>query len=89
MTLNIELSSEKTRRLNKHAKRLGISPEEYIEKLIEFILEIPDEEIESWIETLEILSDEQFALKLEESIKQADEGNTTDWESAKRELNIE
>ena len=88
MTFNVELPPAKARKLNKHAKHLGISAEELIERLIEFIIEIPDEECESWIVTLEILSDKTFAAKLEQSIKQAKEGKLTDWETAKRELEL-
>lgn len=82
MTLNIELSSAKAHKLDTHAQQMGISAEEFIERLIEFVLETSDEEFDNWIETLEILSDKSFTAKLETSIKQVERGKVTVWETA-------
>lgn len=88
MALTIDLSSAKTRKLNKHAKQLGISGEELVERFIEFILEVSDKEFESWIETLEILVDKPFTSQLEKSVQEAEDGKTTNWNAAKQELGL-
>jgi len=51
-------------------------------------INIVDEDIEGWTETLEILSDEEFTVKLSESIQQAESGDLVEWEEAKKELGI-
>lgn len=88
MTLNIELSSEKVTRLNERAKLIGISSEEFARRMIEFIADTPDDEFESWLETLEILLDKNFAIRLMKSIKQAEEGQLNDWQKTKVELGL-
>ncbi len=86
MTLTIDLSPKKEIRLKKQANALGITSEEYINKLIDLILEASNDDFESWIETLDILSDSEFTAKLKESMKQVETGKITDWEKAKKEL---
>jgi|GEM_PF-2697975 len=86
MTLNIELPSDTLHRFNERAKLVGLSPDDFAKKVVELIVDTPDDEFESWLETLEILADKDFAIKLKESIKQAEDGYLTDWEEAKREL---
>jgi hypothetical protein len=88
MTLNIELSPEKVIRLKERAKLIGVSPDEFARKVIEFIADTPDDEFESWLETLEILLDKEFAIRLMKSIKQAEEGRLTDWQKTKVELGL-
>lgn len=88
MTLNIELSSEKVTRLNERAKLIGVSPDEFARRVIEFIADTPDDEFESWIETMEILLDKDFVIKLMKSIRQAEEGRLTDWQKTKVELGL-
>jgi antitoxin YefM len=44
------------------------------------------EHLTSLLETLEILSDAEFAEKLRESIAQADRGETISWEDAQKKL---
>jgi prevent-host-death family protein len=46
------------------------------------------EQFESLIETLNILSDSEFAKRLQESIAQADRGETISWEEAKTKLDL-
>jgi antitoxin YefM len=46
------------------------------------------EQFESMIETLSILADQTFAHKLQESILQAERGETISWEEAKAQLGI-
>jgi len=88
MTLNIELPSDKVARFNERAKLTGLSPEEFARKIVELIVDTSDNEFESWLETLEILADEDFAIKLKQSIGQAEKGQVTDWKEAKRELGL-
>jgi len=88
MTVKIELSPAKTRKLNKQARQLGISVEEFVERLIDFAVQVSDEEYEGWLETLEILSDRSFTARLIESIQQAEKGKLVEWETAKRELGL-
>jgi antitoxin YefM len=40
------------------------------------------------LETLDILSDTEFTAKLRNSIAQANQGNTIDWETAKQQLGL-
>jgi hypothetical protein len=88
MALNIELSSDKLLRFNERAKLVGLSPEEFAQKVVELIVDTSDEEFEGWLETLEIFLDRDFTIRLKESINQAVRGQVTDWEEAKRELGI-
>lgn len=88
MTLNIELPSDKVARFNERAKLTGLSPEEFARKIVELIVDTSDNEFESWLETLEILADKDFAIKLKQSIGQAEKGQVTDWKEAKRELGL-
>ncbi len=88
MTLNIELHSDTLQRFNERAKLVGLSADDFAKKVVELIVDTPDDEFESWLETLEILADKDFAIKLKESIKQAEDGQLIDWEEAKRELAI-
>ncbi len=88
MTLNIELPSDKLDRFNERAKLVGLSPDEFAQKMVEIIVDTPKSEFEGWLETLEILADKNFAVRLKESIGQAEKGQATDWEEAKRELGI-
>jgi len=88
MTLNIELPSDKIGRFNERAKLTGLSPDEFARKIVELIVDTTEDEFESWLETLEILADKDFANKLEQSINQAENGQLTEWEDAKRELGI-
>lgn len=88
MTLTIELTESKIRRIEERAKRIGISSEEFAGKIMEFIADASEEDFESWVETFEILLDKDFMKTLKEGIKQAEEGNLIDWEKAKRELEI-
>ncbi|MEW5857327.1 MAG: type II toxin-antitoxin system Phd/YefM family antitoxin [Cyanobacteriota bacterium] len=46
------------------------------------------EQFESLMETLEILSDRQFANRLQESIAQAERGETVSWKEAKAKLGL-
>ena len=46
------------------------------------------EQYESLLETLSILSDRSFANQLQESIAQAERGETISWEEAKAKLGI-
>ncbi len=88
MTVKIELSPAKTRKLNKQARKLGISVEELVERLIDVAVQISDKEYESWLETIEILSDRAFTARLIESIQQAEKGKLIEWETARRELGL-
>lgn len=88
MTLNIELSSAKAIRLNERAKMIGVSPEEFAKRVIEFIADTSDDEFESWLETLEIILDKDFSTRLIKSIKQAEEGQLKDWQETKVELGL-
>lgn len=45
MTLTIKLSPRKEERIKEQANKLGISSEEFINKLIDKITEVPSEEI--------------------------------------------
>lgn len=47
------------------------------------------EQFESMIETLAILSDKKFSKQLQESIQQAERGETISWEEAKAKLKLE
>lgn len=88
MTLNIELPSEKMDRLNERAKLIGLSPDDFAKRVFEIIIDTPDDEFESWLETLEILADKDFTLKLQESINQVERGEVEDWDQVKQELGI-
>lgn len=46
------------------------------------------ETIDSLIETLEILQDEELMAAFRESVKALQKGETVDWEDAKRELGL-
>ncbi|WP_026731747.1 type II toxin-antitoxin system Phd/YefM family antitoxin [Fischerella sp. PCC 9605] len=46
------------------------------------------EQYESLLETLSILSDREFAPSLQESIAQAERGETIGWEEAKAKLGL-
>ncbi len=46
------------------------------------------EHFESLQETLSILSDATFARRLQESIAQAEKGETVSWEDAKKQLGL-
>jgi len=46
------------------------------------------ETIDSLIETLEILQDEELMAAFRESVKALQNGETVDWEDAKRELGL-
>jgi hypothetical protein len=69
--------------------RQNVSPDEFAQKIVELIVDTTEEEFESWLETLEILADKDFAMRLQHSRYQAENGQLTDWEDAKRELAIE
>lgn len=88
MILNIEISSAKLRELNERAQQLGISPEKLAGRMIDLIVNVSKEDLDGWIETLDILSDADFASKLQKSIEQAQDGEVIDWDEAKRELGI-
>lgn len=88
MTLNIELPSDKLLIFNERAKLIGLSPNEFAKRVVELIVDTSDDEFEGWLETLEILSDKGFAIKLKESINQVEQGQVSDWEEVKRELGI-
>ncbi len=88
MTLTLELPSEKVVRFNERAQLTGLSPEEFARKIVELIVDTSQDEFESWMETLEVLSDKDFSVKLKQSMLQADHGQLTSWEDAKRELEI-
>lgn len=88
MTLNIELPSDKLLRFNERAKLIGLSPDDLAQKVVELIADTPDDEFESWLETLEILADKNFALKLQESMAQVERGEVENWAGVKRELGM-
>ena len=88
MILNIELPSDKLHRFNERAKLIGLSADDFAKKVVELIVDTPDDEFESWLETLEILADKDFAARLQESIEQVEAGKVRDWEEVKRELGI-
>lgn len=46
------------------------------------------EQFESLIETLSIFSDESFTKRLQESITQAEKGETIHWKEAKKKLGL-
>ena len=46
------------------------------------------EQFESLMETFEILSDREFATRLQESIAQAERGETISWNEAKAKLGL-
>ncbi|GAB4178030.1 MAG: type II toxin-antitoxin system Phd/YefM family antitoxin [Coleofasciculaceae cyanobacterium] len=46
------------------------------------------EQFASLLETLEILADSEFAHRLQESIAQAERGETISWEAAKAKLGL-
>ena len=46
------------------------------------------EQLTSLLETLDILSDSEFAERLRDSIAQAERGETISWEEAKRKLGL-
>lgn len=88
MTLNIELPAEKLRRFNERASRVGLSPNDFAQKVVDLIIDTSDEEFESWLETLEILADKNFTLKLQQSMNQVAHGEVEDWNEVKRELGL-
>jgi len=88
MTLNIELPSDKLHRFNERVKLIGLSPDDFAKRVVELIVDTPDDEFESWLETLEILADKNFAIKLQESMNQVERGEVEDWGEVKRELGI-
>jgi prevent-host-death family protein len=45
-------------------------------------------ELESLVETAEILADKEFMEQLRQGIAEADRGETISWEEAKRELDL-
>ena len=88
MTLNIELSSDKLLRFNERAKLIGLSPNEFAQRVVELIVDTSDDQFEGWLETLEILADKNFTIRLKESINQVEQGQISDWGEVKRELGI-
>jgi prevent-host-death family protein len=46
------------------------------------------EQFESLLETLEILSDREFSIQLQESMAQGERGETISWEEAKAKLGL-
>ncbi len=88
MTLNLEIPSEKIVRFNERVKMTGLSPAEFAQKIVELIVDTSEAEFESWLETLEILSEKDFVAKLKQSMHQAEQGQVTSWEEAKRELEL-
>lgn len=88
MPLNIELPSDKLLRFNERAKLIGLSPDDLAQRVVELIADTPDDEFESWLETLEILADKNFALKLKESMAQVERGEVENWDGVKRELGM-
>ncbi len=88
MPINIELPSDKLLRFNERAKLIGLSPDDLAQRVVELIADTPDDEFESWLETLEILADKNFALKLKESMAQVERGEVENWDRVKRELGM-
>lgn len=88
MTLSIELPSEKILKFEQKAKIAGLRPEELAKKLVEIVIDTSEDELESWIETSEILSDKEFARKLFRSIDQVEQGRLNDWREVKKELGL-
>lgn len=88
MPLNIELPSDKLLRFNERAKLIGLSPDDLAQRVVELIADTSDDEFESWLETLEILADKNFALKLKESMAQVERGEVENWDGVKRELGM-
>ena len=88
MPINIELPSDKLLRFNERAKLIGLSPDDLAQRVVELIADTPDDEFESWLETLEILADKNFALKLNESMAQVERGEVENWDRVKRELGM-
>lgn len=88
MPINIELPSDKLLRFNERAKLIGLSPDDLAQRVVELIADTPDDEFESWLETLEILADKNFALKLKESMAQVERGEVENWDGVKRELGM-
>jgi PHD/YefM family antitoxin component YafN of YafNO toxin-antitoxin module len=52
------------------------------------IVALSYDQFESLLETLEILSNREFATKLQESIAQGEQGETIRWEEAKAKLGL-
>lgn len=88
MTLTLELPAEKITRFNERAQASGLSPEEFARRIVELIVDTSQDEYESWMETLEILSNKDFSSRLKQSMQQAERGQVTTWDEAKRELEI-
>lgn len=89
MTVMIDLPASKAQKLEKIAHKIGMSTEDFTARLVECLLDLSDSEVDEWIETFEILSDEEFARKLKHSIKEAEQGNVADWKDVKGKLGIE
>ena len=88
MTLTLHLPIDKVVRFNERAQATGLTPEEFAKRIVELIVETSPDEFECWMETLEILSDKDFSLKLKQSMLQAEHGQVTSWEEVKRELEL-
>jgi putative component of toxin-antitoxin plasmid stabilization module len=88
MTLNVEISSAKLRELNERAKQIGVSPEKLAGRMIDMFVDVSQEDLDGWIETLELLSDRDFSSRLQKSIEQAQDGEVVDWKDVKRELGM-
>jgi hypothetical protein len=88
MTLSIELPSEKILKFEQKAKIAGLPPEVLAKKLVEIFIDTSQDELESWVETTEILSDKGFAHRLFQSIDQAEKGQLSDWREVKKELGL-
>lgn len=89
MTVMIDLPASKAQKLEKIAHKIGMSTEDFAGKLVECLLDLSDQEVDEWLETFEILSDEEMARKLRHSIKEAEEGKVADWNDVKGNLDIE
>lgn len=52
------------------------------------VIMMPFEDYEGWIETLEIMSDENLVKGIKKGLKEIEKGNVISWEKAKKRLKL-
>ncbi len=88
MTITLSIPIPKLKRLEKRAHILGVSSQSLAESVLEQLLNKSDSEFESWIETMEILSDKKMMKAVHQSGKDIAHHRSRSWEEYKNEMGL-
>jgi hypothetical protein len=67
MTLTIDIPKDRLKKLTHRIKNYGLAPEEFAQSLLEYFSEDSNIDLDSWIETLEVLNDKDMMRAIKKS----------------------